>query len=176
MTALHRELEGSSNSVKRKPRQLSAARIRAANISFRTGFSPKAFGTIFSRRRGGSQDVARLKGSGNRALFIGDHFQMANCHSGRAFAPPIYCFSICSTSAKKSLNAAIPPVRRPAETIFDLIISSEILGFGGIWACAFSTASSNVWPVAVKVFAFFFVFFTVFFAMASSRDPTEFAL
>ena len=51
---------------------------------------------------------------------------MANCQSGRAFAPPIYCFSICSTSAKKSLNAAIPPVRRPAETIFDLIISSKI--------------------------------------------------
>jgi hypothetical protein len=36
--------------VKRKPRQLSAARIRAPNISFRTGFSPKALGTIFSRR------------------------------------------------------------------------------------------------------------------------------
>ena len=62
------------------------------------------------------EDVARLKGSVARALFIGDHLQMANCQSGRAFAPPIYCFSICSTSAKKSLNAAIPPVRRPAET------------------------------------------------------------
>ena len=68
---------------------------------------------------------ARLKGSVARALFIGDHLQMANCQSGRAFTPPIYCFSICSTSAKKSLNAAIPPVRRPAETIFDLIISSS---------------------------------------------------
>ena len=104
------------------------------------------------------EDVARLKGLSCPSPFIGNHLQMANCQSSRAFAPPIYCFSICSTSAKKSLNAAMPPVRRPAETIFDLIISSEIRGFGEIRACAFSTASSKVFPVPVKVFAFFFFF------------------
>jgi hypothetical protein len=41
----------SSNSVKRRPRQRSVARMRAPNMSLSTGFSPKPFGMIFSRRR-----------------------------------------------------------------------------------------------------------------------------
>ena len=41
----------SSNSVKRRPRHRSAARMSAPNISFSTGFSPKPVGMIFSRRR-----------------------------------------------------------------------------------------------------------------------------
>ena len=36
-----------SNSVKRRPRQRSAARIGAPNMSLSTGFSPEAIGMIF---------------------------------------------------------------------------------------------------------------------------------
>jgi hypothetical protein len=40
----------SSNSVRRRPRQRSAARMSAPNMSFMTGFSPKPLAMIFSRR------------------------------------------------------------------------------------------------------------------------------
>src|SRR5262249_21897713 len=64
----------SSNSVKRRPRQRSAARMSAPNISLRTGFSPKPFGIIFSRRRSSTKRrssrfvvrVARRCVTGNR--------------------------------------------------------------------------------------------------------------
>jgi hypothetical protein len=41
----------SSNSVKRRPRQRSAARMSAPNMSLSTGFSPKPLGMILSLRR-----------------------------------------------------------------------------------------------------------------------------
>src|SRR3954471_21351950 len=64
----------SSNSPKRRPRQRSAARISAANISLRTAFSPKPLGMIFSRRRSSTNRrsrrfvvrVARRCGTGRR--------------------------------------------------------------------------------------------------------------
>ena len=94
---------------------------------------------------------------------------MANCQSSQAFAPPIFdlldfCEEVPECGNTTSASAAEDDLR------FDLI---QTLGLLQILACAFSTAR-KVLPVAVKVFAFFFAFFAVF-AMASSRDPTEFA-
>ena len=49
----------SSNSVKRRPRHRSAARMSAPNMSLSTGFSPKPLGMIFSRRRSSTNSRSR---------------------------------------------------------------------------------------------------------------------
>jgi hypothetical protein len=49
----------SSNSVKRRPRQRSAARISAPNMSLSTGFSPKPLGMIFSHLRSSTNSRSR---------------------------------------------------------------------------------------------------------------------
>jgi hypothetical protein len=57
-----------SNSVTLSERHLSAARMSAPNISFRTALSPNAFGMILRRRRSQDQTLKQIRRADRRAM------------------------------------------------------------------------------------------------------------
>jgi hypothetical protein len=92
--------------------------MTAPNISFRTGFSPKAFGTIFSRRRS-SPNKRSISGVRNLHL-------STDCASRLLYLPRLGCsllvvriYEYAETAALGTTRSASPAAPPPARWLTD---------------------------------------------------------